>query len=194
MTQPLSYSVTSLAPEIVNSKFHSAKKYFNLLYSQPMTKPEHFILKNLAHITLKRLFYLKDNISDDEMQEALDSIIFKPLPIEAHSSELFRTDKWGNVLVALVKKTPELQKLHDDLSEVIDTFAAEQDMNFERKTFNPHLTVFYNLPEEQIKEAFTYTQANILPIKYSLESFRFMKDVPGVRGERELLKEYFAKE
>jgi 2'-5' RNA ligase len=193
MPQQLSYSITSLAPDDVNEKFHTAKEYFNLLYPQPKTKPENFILKNLAHVTLKRLFYLKEGIRDEEVKSALTSIRFAPKRITAGKVELFRTQRHGNVLVVLVNMIPELQILHDELSALVDNASSSQDTEFEKKTFNPHLSILYNLPEERISKAKSYAEAKIIPITYELKSFLFMRDVPGVVGEREKLKEYFAK-
>lgn len=194
MSQPLSYSITSLAPDDVNQKFLQAKKHFNNFFNNNTpTKPEHFILKNVAHVTLKRLFYLKAGVSDDEVRNTLTSIQFPTISITADKLELFRTEKHGNVLVALVHKTPELQKLHDELSALIDTFASEQDRNFEKETYNPHLSILYRVPEEQIEEAKQYAAEHLFPISYTLNSFLFMRDVSGVVGEREMIQEYFAK-
>lgn len=192
MNLPLSYSVTSLTPPEINESFLKLKHRFGLFYTQPITDPDHYILKNMAHVTLKRLFYLKEGIRDEEVARALSSIQFNPIPIHAANIELFRTQKHGNVLVVLVQKSPELQKLHGDLSDLIDTCASEQDMTFEKNTFNPHLSVLYNLPEEKIEEATAFSQ-QLLPLNYTLESFQFMRDVTGVKGEREMLKTYFAK-
>lgn len=147
MTQPLSYSITSLASQDVNRKFTEAKERFASFYNnRQTTKPEHFILKNIAHVTLKSAFHLKEGIRDEEVRSALSAITFPPLQIKGEEVTVFRNTKFGNILVVLVQKTPELQKLHTDLTSLIEPCSTEENKTFEREHYTPHLSVLYNLP------------------------------------------------
>ena len=186
----LSYAITSLAPQEVNEQFFDVKAHFDSFYlKNKPSKPDYYILKNLAHLTLKRRFYLREGIRHEEVRSALASVQFEPIPIQAQTLELFQTQKFGNILVVLVDNTPELQKLHDDLSALIAT--CSEPSTEEAYPFKPHLSVLYEVPEERLEDAKRYIMEHIFPISYTLDSFQFMTDV-GVKGERGIIKDYFA--
>lgn len=187
----LSYVITSLSPSDINDRFRNIKTYFNSIYNDDQTADTtHSIRKNHAHITLKRAFYLREGIRDEEVRRALMAIKFKPFPITATKLEVFKTHKYGNVFVASVDPIPELKKLHEDLVSLIATGEEAEEDVFEGEHFTPHLSILYRLPEEKIPEAMDYAEKQILPITFTLDAFQLMRQIPGVVGERELLQTY----
>jgi len=189
-----SYSVSSLASHEVNESFLKAKEFFHLLIKQKKTSEENYILKNVAHVTLKSLFYLSDAQIEQDIARSLQNINFSPVEIIANTIKIFNTEKHGNIVVAIVEKTPELVKLHADICEKINNFSIVDNGKYQGDNFNPHLSILYFVPDYKLDLAVSYVKQNILPIRYSLRSFIFLKDVLGVKNERMLIREYFANE
>ena len=179
-----SYIVTSFAPRDANERFMDAKRKFDLLV-RLKPKKGNVITQNTAHITLKRMFYLKTGVDEEVIVAALNGVRFKPIPIFANKLSVFRSKKLGNILVALVNDNSGLMELYDELTGAIDQY-----IEYEAKEFVPHLSILYNLPRNRIKEARSYTEKNILPVFYLLDNFSLLKDT-GVVKERVLVKGYY---
>ena len=179
-----SYIVTSFALRDVNERFVDAKKKFDSLVKLKPRKGS-VITQNTAHITLKRTFYPKIGVDEEVIMAALSGVRFKPIPIFSNKLSVFRSKKFGNILVALVNDNSGLMELYDELTGAIDQY-----IEYEAKEFVPHLSILYNLPRNRIKEARSYTEKNILPVFYLLDNFSLLKDT-GVVKERVLVKGYY---
>lgn len=189
----LTYALTSLAPSDINEKFLQAKRHFNLIYNQPKTHEDNYILKNIAHITMVVMFYLNENVTEEIILDKLQNIQFAPIQITANEIVKFVSPKFGNILAIKVDKNNEILKLHSDLYDVIGEFVTFTNNSFMKENYTPHLSVLYEVPDEKVEEAKEYIRQNIVPIKYTLNSFLFMRDVPNVKRERSLIREFFAK-
>ena len=180
----LSYIITGFAPSNVNDKFVEAKKYFGSLI-QFNGKEGVVISQNTAHVTLKRKFYLKVGVEEKVVVRALDGIKFKPVLVKAKRLTVFRSPHLGNILVAWVDKNPGLMGLHAELSGVVDRY-----IEFEVKTFLPHMSILYHLPENRIDEAKEYIKKKIMPIVFTLDNFSLLKDTEVIK-ERVPVKGYY---
>ncbi len=186
----LSYAITSLSSDMVNQKVVTAKKKFDNLFDIRKSLPENFVLKNLAHLTLKEKFYLEDISAEEAVKTRLADIKFGPIDIIGTDLDVFTSPKLGNILVVKVERTPEIQSLHLQILEAIAPFTTDVITRHERENYTPHLSVLYNLNDSLILEAKDYLKNNFLPLEYSLRKFMFMRDVPGFVGERKLIQEY----
>ncbi len=182
-----SYLITSFTPTDLNDKFITIKKRFGLYFDQPLLHQNSIITLNNAHITLKRRFYLKEEISDSTLLEHLTHVSFKPISITANRLEIFQSKELGNVLVALVDPNEGLANLHLSILRSLSPFIT-QPSEFEGLQFKPHLSLLYNIPSDKIDKAFEDANKNILPISYILSHFSVLKNIPGVDREREILK------
>lgn len=185
----LSYAITSFTPQEINEKFLEAKHTFSLYIDQAVTQQYGVITKNEAHITMRRAFYLKEGCTEEQIVTALDSLLFSPAPITATKLEVFQSEKFGNVLVALVDKTPALLNIYNTISTAISEF-VEINSKFEGDNFTPHLSIGYNIPEDKLTEVIAYATKNIFPITYSLNNFHLLREIPQIKGERVFFKSY----
>ncbi len=188
----LSYIITANAPESLNKKFWEIKKKFNLFVDQEKVHADSIITLNIAHITIKRRFYLKPGFTEEELFASLDTVAKRAIPIEADTLEVFKTEKYGNVPVALVKKTEELQRLHEEILRAVLPY-VDSEMKFEGTVFKPHLSVVYNAPDEKVHEIASYTKKKILPVSYMLNNLYVLKNIPGIEREREIVRKYLFK-
>lgn len=185
----LSYAITSFTPQEINEKFLEAKHTFSLYIDQAVTQQYGVITKNEAHITMRRAFYLKEGCTEEQIVAALDSLQISPVPITATKLKVFQSEKFGNVLVALVDKTPGLLTIYNDISTAITDF-IEIKSKFEGDNFTPHLSIGYNIPDEKLTEVIAHVTKNILPLSYSLNNFHLLRDIPQIKGERVFVKSY----
>lgn len=185
----LSYVVTSYAPFSVDLRFKQIKEQFNLYIQQEVSSPDHVIAKNHAHITLKSSFHLKEDFEERHIITALSSISFTPIAIEATKLTVFQTPHHGNVLVALVDKTPELQQFHNAIYLALEEMLIAK-QTFERQSFTPHVSLLYRLPEDDVGAATAYAEEHILPISYTLREFSLLREVKDVKHLRSRVKHF----
>lgn len=185
----LSYIIAANAPEELNEKFWNIKKKYNLLVDQEKVYQDSIITLNIAHITVKRGFYLKKEAAEEQLLATLDAVEKKLIKITANTLEIFKTQDLGNVLVALVEKTDVLQQLHEDVVNAVSPF-INSDNRFEGNNFKPHLSVAYNIPAEKLSEILYYTKGKIFPINFSLDNLYVLKNIPGIKKERAVVKHY----
>lgn len=187
--QKQSYIVTAFAPEEIDQQFIKAKRQFELFINQPLTHKKGIITKNHAHITLYRSFFLRDGVNEQHLFNLLADLKVPEINIRSETVEIFQTLNHGNVVVALVEKTPELLSFEEDLTHRLDQVTGELSSEPVYE-FKPHLSVFYKVPDEKLSETYTYVKENIIPLRFRLESVELLKSLPGIVGERVKIKDY----
>jgi len=92
---------------------------------------------NSHHITLNFIGSMEPE-QIDEMFFNLENIITSKskIALEINSVSLFPNDK-GQVLVANIKPTPQLKKIHTKIEQVINTIGFETHL----KKYHPHITL-----------------------------------------------------
>lgn len=185
----LTYTVISFAPDEIDRQFEAVKKRFNLYIDRKVTQPQGIITKNHAHITLKRSFYLREGVAEQEIIEALSKLDERQMIITASSLEVFHTQKHGEVVVALVDDNSELISLHNRLESALAP-CTKEDPDTEKHPFRPHLSFFYHVPESRLEEVSSYSREHLLPIRFSLRTLSLLRQVNGVKGERVRVKDF----
>lgn len=182
----LSYLITAMTPSAYAGKIWEMKRHFKLFEDQQKTRGNSVITLNEAHLTLKRRFYLKDPSMEKEIIERLENLSFSPIFISSLSLEIFDSETKGNVLIAKVIPTPDLFTLREKILLAIKEFATPESFQ-ELHSFNPHISLLYEIPEEIIGKAERYAKENILPISYELNKFNLLKNIEGIKKERVIL-------
>jgi len=92
-----------------------------------------FGLQKRAHLTL--LYPIKKSITFDEVKPHLDAVVKdEPITVVTKNIEVFEGNNY-DILVIKVEDNPYLKKIHTYLSQHIH--------NYNRHSFNPHITIGY---------------------------------------------------
>lgn len=185
----ISYIISSIAPDYINTKMWKIRKKFNALPAQERKFTNSFITLDTAHITIKRRFHLKNNVNDQLIIKALNKIDRTPISIKAYKLAMFNSKDQGNIIVAILEKNGGLQKLHDEVLHSISPY-IETSNEFEGNSYTPHLSLMYNIPEDSFEKVKQYAEKIILPIEYKLNNFYILKNIQGIKKEREIVKAY----
>lgn len=185
----LSYIISSFAPSSINDTVWKIRKRFHAPPRQEKKSTNSIITLDTAHITLKRRFYLKENVTDSAVVDLLKNITLDPIPVIANKFRVFPSKEHGNVLVAVVEKNDELRKLHNDILEALDPF-DESNTEYEGDRYQPHLSIMYGVPDNQLDEVMQYSEQVLAPISYRLDNFYLLKNIQGIKKEREILYRY----
>ena len=191
MDEQLSFLVSAFAPPPIDAMYTRAKKKFGTYIDQDLTTENGIITLNRAHITIKRRFFAKADVTDQRIIEALKTVSFTPLPIVVSQATIFKTERLGNVLVGLIDKNEALATLHKDIFAVLRPFIKTTE-DYELEHYHAHLSIVYNLPEDKAEQAQSYAQQHIIPFSYTLLDFHLLKNIPGVVRERTELHRYTA--
>ena len=168
-----SYIITAFTSPEINQEFEQMKKKFGS-FLEESEQPELVTLKNIAHLTLKYPFSYQQ--PEEELTRRLESFTFSPIPLRVTEYQLFETKKHGMVLVVLPDQSTQLQNLHEQIVDILDEKSvAEHEQPFERQLFNPHLSLLYNVSEEQKRDALTYVEKQILPFEFAINTFSLFK-------------------
>jgi 2'-5' RNA ligase len=187
----INYMVSAMCPVMINEKVIAAKKNFALYKAQEKADPNNVILMNEAHVTLKRLFYLKKGVEAQMLVKVLDDIRYAPITITAKEVAVFHSFKVSNVIVAVVDKSVALQQLHDEIYDRLSPFIQTND-RFERSAFTPHISLLYKVPNDILQSAQAYVQERLLPLTYTLNTFSLVKSIPSIQRERSVIKQFQA--
>ncbi len=183
---PLSYLITSMTPSPFAEKIWEMKKHFNRFEKQEKTQENSVITLNEAHITLKRRFYLKDPSLEDEVVKSLAKIKFDPIKISVTSTDIFPSETMNNVLIGRVSEPVQLAALHQNILETIFPFTTPESLT-ETHSFNPHISLIYDLADADIEKAKEYAIEHIFPMDFELSDFLLLRNIEGVSKERVIL-------
>lgn len=190
MNTPLFYTVISFAPIEINKKFLQVKKRFNELTDANKKIEDIHSSKHTAHVTLKRMFALKENITEEQIATALDNIQLSPIKIFSNELKIFHSEREGTILIAVINNSPQLQALHKQISNAIDPF-IEINPQYEIQKFIPHISILYNIPDNLLDQSIEYAQKQLLPTSFTLDTMSFVKDT-SVTQENGFIKTYQA--
>ena len=185
----LSYIIPSLAPDIVTEVMWNLRRAFD---GQPPLKklyPESIISGDTAHITLKRRFYLRDGIEDKDIVTALDGITLQQVEVRAEKIEIFKTQRMGNVVVVLIENTPAFLSLHKNIYNALTDYITTTN-EFEDNQFVPHLSLMYAVPDTIVEQVRQQAEEMFSSLTYTLTSFHLLKNIPGIKRERAVVKKY----
>lgn len=175
-----------MTPSPHAEKIWAMKRHFNLFEDQEKTRNDSVISLNEAHITLRRRFYLKDPAMESSFIKELEKISFPPILIKAETIDVFESETKGNVLIALVTPSQLLKNLQTEIVSTLAPFIDEK-LSKDAFGFTPHISLVYEVPDAQIKEAKIYVENNILPISYEMKDFHLLRNIEGVSKERVIL-------
>jgi 2'-5' RNA ligase len=184
----LTYTVTSLAPKNVDIAVAKLKEQFHNMFDSGELQERQIVTKNHAHITLKRNSVLREGVTEADLLEAFSLLQCNQFEVTAQKIEVFHTNNHGNVLVILVDHSEELHLLHKKILQVFEPY-AENANPFDGKSFVPHISVLYNVPESEINSAVSEIKATLLPITFTVTNALFLKEVKNKKGVRQILKE-----
>lgn len=189
-----SYLFTSFAPDEVQKKVLDIRKKIGVLPYVGGTAEDDIITKNFAHVTLKSSFFLKENVTENDILKLVNTIQFNPITVMGKKYEIYDTKELGKILVVIIEPNHDLQKLHMDIWSLLGDFIENSDPNFiwEQNMFTPHMSVVYHLDPEKKDEAIKLLEG-ILPLSFTLDSMLFLGNNPGIRHTRKVLKKIYAR-
>ncbi len=176
-----------MTPSPFAEKIWEMKKHFNRFENQDKTQENSVITLNEAHITLKRRFYLKDPSLEDEVVKSLDNIKFDPIKISVISTDIFPSETMHNVLIGRVSEPAQITALHQNILETIFPFTTPESLA-ETHSFNPHISLIYDLADADIEAAKEYANEHIFPMDFELSNFLLLRSIEGVSKERVILR------
>lgn len=189
-----SYLFTSFVPEDVQKKVQEIRDALGVVPYVGGTADDDIITKNFAHVTLKSSFFLKENVTENDIVKRVDTIQFSPITVMGKKYEIYDTQELGNILVVTIEPNDDLQMLHHEILTSLEGLIVNTNPDFiwEQNMFTPHMSVIYHLDPEKNDEAIKLLE-NILPLSFTLDTLLFLGKTLGIRHTRKVLKKLYAK-
>lgn len=175
-----------MTPPPFAQKIWEMKQRFHRFETQEKTQKNSIISLNEAHITLKRRFYLKDPSLESEFLKNLATISFTPIQVHIQTTEIFASETMNNVLVANVSDKTRLTTLHQEILQSIFPYTTPESLA-ETHAFNPHISLIYDLANQDIDAAKKYADENLFPMEFELNEFMVLRSIEGTPKERVIL-------
>ena len=183
------YTIVGIAPKEIQQKFDTLKNKLSLFQSDVKDREEHIILKNTVHFAIKRTFYLKEDVNEENLLKILNDLSFSPLRITCSESGIFEQSNYGTIVFAKVSLDSKLYALYQQIKRLIDNLIETKNPEYEGEGWTPHITFVYNVPQERIPAVKNALDRELLPIEFNLDKIYLLKEYNIEQDERELLKE-----
>ncbi len=181
------FTVVGIAPQSIQEALIKLKQHFNLpLGTTEIAK--HYILKDIVHFAIKRTFYLKSSIKQQDLVSRINQLSLKSKAlISCNETGMFSGSTYGDILYVKINFNQNLIDLHNELTEKLDDLVETKNPEMEKSNYIPHLSMVYNIPKELTQEVDAYVKKNILPLEFELSEILLLKDFDISKDERELI-------
>ncbi len=181
------FTIVGIAPQPIQEALLNLKKQFNLSFDTTEI-PEHYVLKDNAHYAIKRTFYLKPGISEEDVVKKIKELsLSKKIQIDCTSTGIFPGTAYGDILYIKINMNQDLKNLHNELITLLSDLVETKNTEMEGENYTPHLSMVYNIPKEITDDVNIFVENNILPIQFELEELLFLKDFDTQKDERQLV-------
>lgn len=189
-----SYLFTAIAPEEVQNRMKKIREDLSIPEYVGENEPGDIVTKNLAHVTIKGAFSLKEHVTENDILMRISDLTFPPLELVANRYHFFQSKDLGKILVLLLEKNTNINHLHTTIHQQLDPLIYNKDKEFkgEQNNYTPHLSLIYNIHPFQEDQALEKIK-KLLPFTFTINSILFLGNKIGVRHTRKILKEIYAK-
>lgn len=184
------YTIVAFASPDIQKLLGEFREQFNIPFNAG-TAIRRCILKDVAHISIKRTFFLKQDKKEEELAKRMGELSAHD-DILVHGSEagVFTNTAYGEVIHVKIGHNAQLEKLHLDIKQKIDDMVETKNINTEGDNYLPHVTLAYNFPKEMVAEARKYIGAKILPCDFYIRQIDLLRDYDAEKDEREVVATY----
>lgn len=183
----LKYTVVGIAPNFVQDSLLKLKNHFNLPFDTTEIS-NHFVLKDNAHYAIKRTFYLKSGVSEEDVVNKIKNSSLKPkIHISCTDTGVFPGTAYGDIVYVKINDNQSLKELHNELRNSLDNFIETKNPEMEGENYIPHLSMAYNVSREITEDVNSYIKQNILPLEFDLKEILLLKDFNTQKDERKLV-------
>ncbi|TAK96076.1 2'-5' RNA ligase family protein [Patescibacteria group bacterium] len=181
------YTIVAFASPDIQKKLEAFRKQFGIEWNASARK-KHCILKDTAHLAVKRTFLLRRGKREEELVDRISALSVGG-EISVHCAEVgvFADTAYGEVIYVRAARNPQLEQLHMDIKQKVEDLIETKSENAEGKNYIPHVTLAYDFPKDKVAAAQQYINREICPVDFSIRQIVLLRDYDVEKDGREIV-------